>query len=126
MPLVLRAPSPHWGEGWGEGLGSIGSIDRPEPPHPNLLPSGEKEPAALAAPSVLISSEQVLRRRPLQLRLQRTALFGCVDHRVVIGERPRARDAQRGEHRTVLSENVRDLLLEGGQLREVVAGGVAG
>src|SRR6516162_762990 len=29
-----------WGEGWGEGLKSV---DRSEPPHPDPLPSGERE-----------------------------------------------------------------------------------
>jgi len=34
-----RLPLPK-GEGWGEGLQTI---DRPEPPHPNPLPCGERE-----------------------------------------------------------------------------------
>src|SRR6516162_701654 len=39
-----------WGEGWGEGLRPIESQ---EPPHPNPLPCGEREPAELLAPLLL-------------------------------------------------------------------------
>jgi len=41
--LAQRTPSPQRGEGWGEGVRKIQNKTRPsEPPHPVLLPSGEK------------------------------------------------------------------------------------
>jgi hypothetical protein len=42
-------PSPHRGEGGGEGVTIIGMIERSGPPHPNPLSKGEREPIASVA-----------------------------------------------------------------------------
>src|SRR6266576_5811226 len=65
-------------------------------------------------------------RRPLELRLQRATLIGGIERRIVVGEGPRALDVQRAKYGSLLAEHVRDLLLERGQLRKVIALGVAG
>jgi oligopeptide/dipeptide ABC transporter ATP-binding protein len=47
------APSPRWGEGWGEGGGPV---ERSSPPHPDPLPNGEREVAEFASPPCVHSS----------------------------------------------------------------------
>src|ERR1700712_401107 len=53
-----------------------------------------------------------LQRRPLELGLQGAAFLRRVQHRIVVGERPRALDMQRAEYRAVLFQHIGDLLFE--------------
>src|SRR5690242_3116651 len=60
-----RLPLPK-GEGWGEGLQTI---ERPEPPHPNPLPYGEREfrRAAFRVSALQPKCRHILGIEPLQV-----------------------------------------------------------
>src|SRR3984957_3114553 len=57
--------------------------------------------------------------------LERLALLRIVQARIIVFQRLRRRDVERGEDRAVLFEDVRDLLLEHAQVGKVVGRGVA-
>src|SRR6266581_2322435 len=61
-----------------------------------------------------------------QLRLQRAPLVGRIERRIVVGERTRALDMQRCEHRPCEPDDMSDLLLERGELTEVERVRIAG
>ena len=60
--LAQRTPSPQRGEGWGEGFGLPSMYSESVPPHPVLLPSGEKGRSVVAV-TLLLSARRLSRAR---------------------------------------------------------------
>src|SRR5208282_1674021 len=99
-------------------------------------------PALVAGIHVLILKAEAKQRRgwptspammmrrvstlPLPCRLEGFALGRIVEARIIVIERSRRLDVERGEDRPLLFEHVRDLLLEHAKVGKLVSCGVAG